>query len=114
MSNPLPSDERQKERFALTGNTSTAWLLSADSQLAGARILMSRYQAAVNRPLEAEFIDDEKVFPSVFLLYGFAVECLLKGVWVEQGNCLVENDRYVGIPGCKGHNLCKIAGRVQF
>ena len=57
---------------------------------------------------------EAKVLPPIFLLYGFAVECLLKGLWVSQGNRMVVGEKFVGITGIRGHELHKMAKKVNF
>jgi hypothetical protein len=46
------------------------------------------------------------------MLSGMAMECLLKAVWVKQGHNLVEDGKYVSIPGAGDHDLVQLAGAV--
>ncbi len=44
------------------------------------------------------------------MLQGFAVECLLKALWVKQGHRLAERGRFVGVSGVKDqHDLLQLA-----
>ena len=110
----FPPDSRTKQRFILTGNTPAAWFLSADSLLAGARVLISQLQPPSDGPIGSPVPPEEKLLSPAFLLYGFALECLLKGLWLRQGNELVIGEKYVGIPGIGGHELHNIAKKVNF
>ncbi|PYR93555.1 MAG: hypothetical protein DMF84_09135 [Acidobacteria bacterium] len=46
------------------------------------------------------------------MLLGYAIECALKGIWVLQGNKLVDNGAYVGISGTGEHDLLQLADRA--
>lgn len=47
-------------------------------------------------------------------MYGFAVENLLKALWIKRGNKIVINGKFVGPTGVKGHDLPKLAKLVDF
>lgn len=46
------------------------------------------------------------------MLRGFAVECILKAVWISQGNQIVEDGKYKGIPGVNQHNLVELSKAI--
>jgi hypothetical protein len=48
------------------------------------------------------------------MLRGMAVECLLKALWLKQGNVLVDSGRYVGVRGAGSHDLSQLASAVRF
>ena len=48
------------------------------------------------------------------MLQGFAVECLLKALWVKQGHRLADKGRFVGVSGVKDqHDLRQLAKVVR-
>jgi hypothetical protein len=112
---PLPTDSRAKDWFERAGNEPAAWFLSADSLLAAARVLVEQYRAEddqlrIGSPVPRE----AKLIAPAFLLYGFAIECLLKARWLSKGNRLVDSENYIGMDGLKGHDLGKMAAKVGF
>lgn len=48
------------------------------------------------------------------MLLGYAIECALKGLWVRRGNKIVQNGKYVGLPGVPDHDLAKLSKVVGF
>jgi hypothetical protein len=59
--------------------------------------------------------DEGMLHAPEMMLRGFAVECLLKGLWVRQGNKLAENGKYVRVPNIKNeHDLVGLAVEVGF
>ena len=48
------------------------------------------------------------------MLLGYAIECALKALWVQQGNALIRNGRYVPVPGARDHDLSELARAVSF
>ena len=55
---------------------------------------------------------DSLIHAPEMMLRGFAVECLLKGLWVKRGNRIVDGGEYVGIPGTNQHDLIGLAQAV--
>ncbi len=106
----MPEAEQIKN-YNRTGNTPTAWIVAADSLQAAARILKAHRDRF--DPMQLNVPDEDKVlfkvlFPGL-MLKGFAVECLMKALWLKRGNKLVVNGKYVGIKGAADHNLLQIA-----
>ena len=60
-------------------------------------------------------IDGEKVkvpflrsyWPKI-MIRAFALECLIKALWLKNGNILYQGEKYVGIDGMKLHHLSKM------
>lgn len=94
----------------LLGNAWWAWLAWVLTLEQAARYIgeRARYKAA----------ERQVVMPMVLcvraMLLGYAIECSLKGLWVRQGNRIIENGRYVGIPGVPDHDLLRLATAVGF
>jgi len=59
------------------------------------------------------------VMPAVLavraMLLGYAIECAMKGYWVKRGNNMVQNGKFIGVPGAGAeHNLVQLAKIVGF
>jgi hypothetical protein len=48
------------------------------------------------------------------MLLGYAIECSLKGLWLRQGNEIIKNGKYVGIPGVPDHDLLRLSHAVGY
>jgi hypothetical protein len=72
------TDDQVAAQHELASNLDSAWILSADSLLAGARALVElRYACEKDYrdlPIGSPVPRDEKVLKPAFLLYGFALE----------------------------------------
>ena len=88
--------------------------MSGDSLLAAARILLQNYDPCIDAPIGSKISDKAKIYSSIFLLYGFGIECLFKGLWVENGNEIVKDGKYVGILGANDHKLHELADATNF
>jgi hypothetical protein len=88
--------------YDLWSNNPTAWKASAEALIQSASILKQhRYQH-----------EDSEDLPFVeLLLWGYAVEVLLKCAFLKRGGCLVQNGKFVG-PG--GHRLADIAKKTKY
>lgn len=78
--------------FHKSGNSFHAWRASALPLLAAAQVLRQAHgsaRAALENGEVSDLLPDEGMLhASEMMLSGFAVECLLKGIWVRQGNKL--------------------------
>lgn len=111
----MPKAE-QIRQFNMAGNMPMAWGLAADSLLAAAGILKDRRDRYDPRRLKVgNFVPDggKILFPEL-MLRGFAVECLLKGLYVKARNTLASGGKYVGVKGAGDHNLLQLAIAVRF
>ena len=111
---PMMNDERQCELYMRAGNSYGSWLLSAESLLASARILFDNFDPCIDLPVGSEVPDRSKIFSTIFLLYGFCIECLFKALWIISGNKIVGNGKYIGVPGANDHKLHDLADKVNF
>jgi hypothetical protein len=85
------SDDRQIEEYDKVGNDHNAWASSADGLLAASRLLR---KLRTTFDLESVAVgvaipDEGRIHPADLMLRGFAVECLLKALWVKQGGTYV-------------------------
>ena len=112
----IPESKRIKQFYAV-GNDPQAWRMSADELLATARVL-KRQREAVSRDeiRPGDSVPDESRVGAVErMLQGFAVECLLKALWVKQGHRLADGGRFVGVSGVRDqHDLWQLAEAVGF
>ena len=60
-------------------------------------------------------IDGLLILAPQLMIAGYAIECLLKGIWVKQGNQIVKGDgSYAGVTGASDHDLVQLAQVIQF
>jgi len=112
----MMSESQRVKQFHANGNDPQAWRMSADELLATARVL-KRQREAVSRDESrpGDLVPDESRVGAVEkMLQGFAVECLLKALWVKQGHRLADKGRLVGVTGVKDQHdlrhLAKVVG----
>lgn len=100
--------------FDAWGNDKTAWLLTADSLLASANILLKKIGVpAKQKKTVAKFWNWVKIYYVARMLRGMAIECSLKALWLHSGGVLVRNGKYRGIPGAKNHDLFSIYNQLR-
>lgn len=92
-----------QEQHDLVGNFWPAWRMSADGLLYASGVLRGRM--SVRRGAIA------RVGPVELMLRGFAVECLLKAIWLKKGHLLTQAGRLIPIQA-GAHDLVQIAQRV--
>ena len=104
------SDDWQLEQYQLVGNDHNAWALSAEDLLAASRLLRKlRSTFDIESLGVGDAIPDEgRVHPTDLMLRGFAVECLLKALWVKRGGTVCVDGRYEGVKGANDHNLVQL------
>jgi hypothetical protein len=93
------------------GNLWFAWL-AWSLTLEQAEVCLS--ERAAHRKLKGGRI----VMPSLLsvraMLLGYAIECVLKALWLRQGNKLVREGKYRGVTGAGDHNLLSLAEVAGF
>ena len=104
-------EKRQIENFDNVANSLIAWQLSADSLLVSAKLLKGNRDNfdpdALN--IGDPVPDEGKVlFPEIMLM-GYAFECLLKALWLKNGNKIAENGAYKSVKGIAAHDLPELA-----
>jgi hypothetical protein len=104
----------QIKNYDRTGNTSAAWILSADCLQTAARILKSHRDRFDPTQLKVrdDVPDEGKILFPELMLTGFAIEYLLKALWIKQGNKLAVGGRYVRVKGAADHALLQLADAV--
>ncbi|MBL1265840.1 hypothetical protein [Candidatus Methylomicrobium oryzae] len=115
MSTNYPSDNRTKERFDLAGNAPSAWLMTADFLLAGARVLIREFQSPnMDLPIGSLIPIEEKLLPSAFLLYGFALENLMKALLLKKSDRKFAIDGKLKLENIDRHDLSLLAQQADF
>ncbi|HNZ78362.1 MAG TPA: hypothetical protein PLE16_04170 [Spirochaetota bacterium] len=98
--------ERNHEKV---GNHPKLWKIQGEELIMGAKLLYDNIPDLKSLTNQNE---DKIVFVSLSLmLYGMAVECLLKGLWLQMSdnNKLVSDKKYRGVNGIKdNHDLLKL------
>jgi hypothetical protein len=85
--------KEELERFDRVGNDPHAWNATAVMLLAAADLLKN--------PPEREGM----IHPPEMMLRGFALECLLKGLWVSQSKSLYKDGQYQRVKDVNGHDV---------
>ena len=103
----------KQEIYDVIGNSPQSWLNTARNLIDSAQILDEYFRAGLSKK-----ITDERSFrvrPSSKMLYGFGIECLLKGVWVNEGNEITKRGigKYKQLEKDK-HDLNEISNTVCF
>jgi hypothetical protein len=98
-----------RQRFERAGNNSNAWRASVVPLLAAADALRD----ASNPSKTSSPRPDGLIHGPEMILRGFAVECLLKGLWVKHGNAIATQGKYIGVQRVKDHDLVGLANVVR-
>ena len=97
-----------------TAHNPTAWYYCAETLLESADHIRLGLEAADRHKLleRAGYMDTH--YLTYGLLLGYAIECILKGIWVKNGNTLVEDGRLKknAIPDAGEHELGQIAHSI--
>lgn len=101
----------QRDQFEKKYHSWTSWVLSASGLIAGADAIREKMTDLLNQDA---YDDSPNLMSSMFLLYGFAIECLLKGLYVKKGNKLTSNGKYNAPPNTKSHDLVSLAQVAGF
>ena len=101
------SEERQIQMHEDTGNNHIAWEIFANNLLVSSNVIKKQRDRGEVDENGIPY-DIQILFPEI-MLRGFAVECLLKALWVKRGEKLVSDGEYKGIPGASDHNLLQLA-----
>ena len=99
---------------ARVGNAYQNWMHTAQTLFAASKVLKSEHEharAALRRTGKAP-IEMLTVWTQP-MLAAFGIECLIKAIWLKQGNQLASNGKYVPMIPNEGHRLvrlCRVAG----
>ena len=102
----------QRDQFEKKSNRYSSWLLSALGLINGAHALREKMTSMLTSPGPYDY--KPGLLPSMFLLYGFSIECLLKALYVKNGNELASNGRHKSALGTKSHDLVAYAQAAGF
>ncbi len=110
--------KRRMEWHEKVGNDARNWCISAEGLLASARVLKAEHDTfkwddcEQTEPQPAP--DAAIVMPTLLMLRGMALECLFKALWLAQGNTLVAEGNYQGVPTVGQHDLAGLAVKSNF
>ena len=112
----IPSESSQIREFDEIGNDFLSWEDTASELLHSASVLkekriQTRYPDGIE-PKEPHHVPRYIGSWPELMLYAFAIECLLKGTWVKNGNKLAENGRYLRLITPENHNLVEMTKKV--
>ncbi len=112
----IPSEKDQIAEFDEIGNDYFSWQDTALELLHAADVLKERtiqtkYPEGIE-PREPHHLPRYIGSWTELMLYSFAIECLLKGLWVRKGNKLAQNGRYLGLIRPENHDLVAMLKKV--
>jgi hypothetical protein len=89
-----------------------SWYYCAETLFGSAEYLFDglRKSGAAARLAKKQYMDSH--YASYGLLVGYALECILKGLWVKEGHILVRDGKVIRIPGVGDHDLLPLAHKV--
>lgn len=103
-------------RYDNLANSPRRWRTRAESLLTSSELLAS-HSRLFDPSLTFEKLPpgnsvDVEIMPIVLMLRAMAIECLFKGMWLQLGELLAKNGKYIGIPNIRDHDLLKLASTV--
>ncbi|WP_221030920.1 hypothetical protein [Actomonas aquatica] len=104
------------DNFDETGNSVDAWKQKAEELSFCAEGLQSHADSESSKvyDLQKQIILQMSSFWVKQMLRGFTLECLLKALWLKNGNSLCDQGRYNGLDGIKNHRIHEMAPKVGF
>jgi hypothetical protein len=91
------------------GNNPHAWLTWVETLTRSAKAIRANTKRGT-------LPDGTDLMPTELAVYamllGYAIECALKGLWVQQGNRIVANGKFIGGSRMKDHQLDRLAKLV--
>ena len=104
-----------KVQFERAGNSPDAWQSVVDSLLFASQVLTERYDAPDSNSsvVPTQNSNRTRLGGVELMLRGMAVECLLKALWLKQGNLLVKAGKFEPVSGAGGHDLPQLAHAVS-
>lgn len=114
---PFKNDgSKQIKSFSQMANDYTFWEWTANALLVSAGVLKREGERALHSHKGASFprvVSPEELTKEVeWMLQAFAIECLLKGLFVKGGHKIVKNGEYKGVPNVGDHDLVNLAKNV--
>lgn len=103
-----------KTHFDRTGNSTDAWLSVAENLLFASQILAEKSdEPETHLPGQVTQLSTRaRVAAIELMLKGMALECLLKALWVKQGNRFVQAGAFAPVSGAGAHDLRQLAQAV--
>lgn len=109
-----PSDDDFKDpawQFGAAIHSPVNWFWSSESNESAARILEEQVKDYWNSHEPNH--PGANILGPYYMLVGFAIECLLKGIIVANGHKVIKNGRIKFIDGNNQHDLVKLAIKAE-
>lgn len=114
MGKPEDDDEDEatmQEQYDMMANATSEWLNKAAALFTAGDVLFKLYEstrpgAKARRKTKERFFHDLCV---IKMLRGMGIECLLKAVWVDQGEVMGKSGKFVKSLNANSHDLYAIA-----
>jgi hypothetical protein len=108
--------ETRQLMHSRAGNCFATWWSVAGDLLAAAQLLKEGRESLDLTTLSSEdaIPPEGRVGAVELMLRGMAVECLMKGLWVKNGNPIVKDGKYVKVTGTDNHDLVQLASAIRF
>ena len=101
---PLPADF-EDWAYEQSGKNPLAWRYSAENLLTAARAVRKEVKDFGGMMYSLAAVEA--------MLLGFAIECLLKAIYIKGGNTLVKQGRYAHIPHAADHDLIPSCAKTR-
>jgi hypothetical protein len=107
--------ELRKQIFDQRGNSCTNWIITARELLAAATVLCRQREKAEPEVAGVSKAPMESLtFWVELMLCGFAIECLLKALWVKKGNQIAKDGEYIKVMKTENHDLVALCQKIGF
>jgi hypothetical protein len=110
-------DSKQIESYNKMGNNYAFWEWSAKGLLESAKILRREREREwrLHKGRSGGYVCPPEYFTEEveWMLQAFAIECLLKGLFVKGGHEIVKNGKYKGVPNAGDHDLVNLAKEIM-
>ena len=97
------------EIHSRVGNNRQNWIHTAQTLFAGSKVLKRERERSLRSGQPS--IEMFTVWMEIMLV-AFGIECLIKAIWIKQGNQLARDGRYIPIVKNERHQLVKLCGAV--
>ena len=105
-----------KIHFERAGNSADAWASVAENLCFAAQVLLEKSDEAETLAPDQEVTqlsNRARLGAIELMLKGMAMECLLKALWVKQGNLFVQAGDFEPVFGAGAHDLRQLAQAVS-
>lgn len=106
-------DLTPQEFFDTVGNDIDSWYLKSLALLCSAEVVENSCGQTPSEPKSEETVAKWMgVHEVARMLWGMALECMFKALWLKHGGVLAKKGKYINIPGIKDHDLCSLEDKI--